>query len=287
MRPDCVFINTRKTAQSFPTPVFWLTIDPAMTRYWSRTGGATGVPSACEAGTLNSTVCVFALMQCPAVNRLPPSISQPVQPIGIIRPARGLVEVTLSSVAPHIASVLAPSRGATPSLCNPRTSSGMKRLMSGPRKLRKGSGVSTSAPLTAEAGRPMITSLTLAETGSVAPCPGVKVTRSSDPLNLALNLTQASIPACENVWDSPDVSVIVSTPFGPRRTSENCNWSHAAPGTEIILSPTLSSANNGDMASGAASADTTARKAGAGCPQADVVTLTSTTTPSKKAILFR
>ncbi len=160
-------------------------------------------------------------MQCPAVKRSPPSISQPVQPIGIIRPTRGLVEETRSSVAPHIASFLTPSRSDMPSFRNSRRSSGMNRLMSGPRSSRKDSGVTTSASLATEAGRPMITSLTFAETGSVAPCPGVMLTRSSDPLNTALNLPHASIPACENVWRSPEESMIVSMPSGPRRTSEN------------------------------------------------------------------
>ena len=54
--PVSVFGKTRKTAQSFPTPVFWLTIEFAMIRYWSRTGGETVVPLACDAGTRNSTV---------------------------------------------------------------------------------------------------------------------------------------------------------------------------------------------------------------------------------------
>ena len=55
-QPGLCIRQDPKTAQSFPTPVFWLTIEFAMIRYWSRTGGETVVPLACDAGTRNSTV---------------------------------------------------------------------------------------------------------------------------------------------------------------------------------------------------------------------------------------
>ncbi len=59
-----------------------------MTRYWWRTAGETVVPFACDAGTLNSTVCMLAPVQWPAVSSMPPWMSQPVQPTGMMRPTK-------------------------------------------------------------------------------------------------------------------------------------------------------------------------------------------------------
>ena len=185
-----MFGATQKIAQSLPTPVFALTIEPAITGYWSRTAGATVVPLAWEVGTLNSTVWVPAEMQWPAVRNSPPLTSQPVQPIGMMRPISGWFDATRSSFGPHCARVCGASDGTAPWV-----SSGMNRPGSSPSRRRIDLGIAGSAPRAPPAGRPMTTSAIEAAAGAGWPgarSPGVRVTVNAEPLKTALSPADCS-----------------------------------------------------------------------------------------------
>ena len=212
VRPVSVFGRTSNRAQSSPIPVYPSTIELETIRYWSRTGGETVVPFGCEAGTLNSTVWVELLMQCPAVSSAPLSISQPVQPIGIIRPTKGWFDEIRSSTVPHIASLVPLSViSVSPPDCRSEfalgwgnVSSARNRSIEPPKKLTRGCGTVDSNAIGLSGGSPItISDITAVASSSIpiALSPSVIVTVNFAPLKIAVSPSWASSSSWVKVCD--------------------------------------------------------------------------------------
>ena len=90
------------------------------------------------------------------------------------------------------------------------------------------------------------------------------MTRTSEPLKMAVSPPQASISACEKLCESADAEVIVSTSSARAALSTIRSCSHAAPGIAMVCSSPTSWLKSADIASGASSAGTIARGTGAG-----------------------